>query len=194
MKEKRISVCLLLLCVLAMGIIYGKWGNHRNVETDMYAEPSAYGHSGPETYAMVLKSYEGIYPVDMTDMEILNGGTELNIVLEENKARQLLKGDIFEIILSYSIMSISGNPVTDIVISGNNILESEISRNSGSKNLAIVSHVIKPEEAIELYKGNNYEFDAWVEIYGRTGIKQENNKYGTPMIQKLNLHCKINVE
>ncbi len=193
MKEKRISV-LLLLCVLGMGIIFGKWGNRQDVETDMHAGQSAYGHSGPETYAMVLKSYEGIYPVDMTDMEILNDGTELNIVLDEYKAKQLLKGDIFEIILSYSIMPLSGNTVTDIVISGNNILESEISRNSGNKNLAIISHVIKPEETIELYKGNNYEFDAWIEIYGRTGIKQENNKYGTPMIQKLNLHCKINVE
>lgn len=194
MKEKRISVCLLLLCVLTTGVIYGKWGNRRNVETDMYAEQPAYGHSGPETYAMVLKSSEGIYPVDITDMEISNGGTELNIVLDENKARQLLKGDIFEIILSYSIMPLSGNTVTDIVISGNDILESEISRNGGNKNLAIVSHAIKPAEAIELYKGNNYEFDAWVEIYGRTGIKQENNRYWTSMIQRLNLHCKINVE
>jgi len=194
LKEKRISVCLLLLCVLGMAIVYGKWGNRQDMETDMHAGQSAYGHSGPETYAMVLKSYEGIYPVDMTDMEILNGGTELNIVLDENKAKQLLKGDIFEIILSYSIMPLSGNTVTDIVISGNNILESEISRNCGNKNIAIISHLIKPEETIELYKGNNYEFDAWVEIYGRTGIKQENNIYGTPMIQKLNLHCKINVE
>lgn len=194
MREKRISVCVFLLCVLGMGMIYGKWGSRIGMETDMEAGQLEYGHSGPETYAMVLKSYEGIYPIDMTDMEILNGGTELNIVLDENKAKQILKGDIFEIILSYSIMPLSGNTVTDIAISGNNILESEISRNSGNKNLAIVSHSIKPEETIELYKGNYYEFDTWVEIYKRTSIKQEKNGNGTPMIQKLNLHCKINVE
>lgn len=194
MREKRISVCIFLLFVLGMGILYGNRGNRRDLEADMQSELPAYGHSGPETYALVLKSYEGIYPVDMTDMEISNNGTELNIVLDENKAKQFLKGGIFEIILSYSIMPLSGDPVTDIVISGNNILESEISGNPGNKNLAIISHIIKPREIIELFKGNNYEFDAWVEIYGRSDTGRETDKKETPLIQKLNLHCKINVE
>lgn len=188
MRGKRIFACIFMLCVLGTGIVYGKWDNNIGAETDIQEEQLKYAHSGPETYALGLKSDDGIYSVDMTDMELLNDGTELNIILEKDKVNQIIKGAVYEITLSYSIMPLIGNTVTDIAISGDNILESEISTNAENKNLAIISHIIKPEKPVEIYSGNHYEFDVWIDIFKRTEINQSED---SAIKQKLNLHCRI---
>ncbi len=192
MKERRILVGVFLICILATGIIYGKWSKNINAKTNVQVGQINYGYSGPETYALVLKSDNEIYSVDMTDMKFSNDKTELQIVLDENRVKQIMNGAVKEIILSYSIMPLEGNTVADIIIDGKDIMETEISINGNNKNVAIISHVIKPEEAIEIYSGKSYEFTVQALISKRRSEnQQEDNQADKAKSQTLSLHCQI---
>lgn len=121
MLKKKIFALTVMICIVCVGVAYGKWTDFQNVNLETKSGVLEYKVSGMNNCQIILKNDNIEYEINKNDIELVENvdGKSLVITVYEDKLNEVVKDEkeITGIIVKYGVTGTDKNTMNSVVVS-----------------------------------------------------------------------------